>query len=109
MLASPQAPRWLAKDPCATKRFVGHCAKYAGKRGPRYFAWIPGPEAKGGAVWMFAQRKGEIVAIRKSGFDVAKKRSDAKVQSDWYFLASYLNNHTLGLRTDKEMLNTDFG
>jgi hypothetical protein len=109
VLASPQAPAWLAKDPCATARFAGHCTKYAGKLGPRYFAWIPGPEAKGGAIWMFAQRKDEFVAVRKSGFDVPRKASDAKLQADWYFVDTYLNNSTLGLQTDKEMLNTDFG
>ena len=109
VLASPQAPAWLAKDPCATTRFAGHCTKYAGKLGPRYFAWIPGPEAKGGAIWMFAQRKDEFVAVRKSGFDVPAKASDAKIQADWFFVDSYLNNSTLGLTTDKEMLNTDFG
>jgi hypothetical protein len=109
VLAAPQAPSWMAKDPCATKRLAGHCATYTGKLGPRYFAWIPGPEAKGGAIWMFAQRKHEFVAIRKSGFDVPTKVSDAKLQADWYFVDSFLNKSTFGLQTDREMLDTDFG
>lgn len=109
VLASPQAPSWLAADPCTSKRFAGHCTRYAGKLGSRYFAWVPGPSSKGGEVWMFAQRKDEFVAVHKSGFVVPEKGSDAKAESDWYFVDSYLDNHTLGMHTDKEMLHTDFG
>jgi hypothetical protein len=106
VLAARRPPAWLAAKPCATKRFIGHCRAYDSKRGPRYFAWTPGTR---GAVWMFQQRKGEFVAIRKSGFDVSEKRTTAEVQSDWYFVDSYLENHNFGLQTDKEMLDTDFG
>jgi hypothetical protein len=109
VLASPRMPSWMAKDPCRTKRFAGHCVKSAGKLGPQYFAWTPGPEAKGGVVWMFALRKDEVVAVRKSGFTVAEQASHAKSEADWYFVDTYLRSRTLGLLTDKEMLHIDFG
>jgi len=109
VLAAPHGPAWLADHPCATKRFAGHCTTYGGKLGPRYFAWVPGPASKGGEVWMFGQRKHEIVAVHTSGFDVPKDEESAQAAADWFFVDSYLNKDVLGLTTNKEMLDVDFG
>lgn len=106
VLASPQGPAWLAADPCDTKRFAGHCVEH---RGGRYFAWVPGPAADGGEVWMFGLRDDEVVAIRSSGYTVPEGEEKARIWSDWYFLDSYLDNETFGLETDQEMLDLDLG
>lgn len=106
VLAAPQPPEWLADDPCATERFAGHCV--AESKG-RYFAWVPGAADAGGEVWMFAIRDGEFVAVHSSGFTVPDDEEAARVQADWYFVDSFLLSDTVGLETDRELLDMDFG
>jgi hypothetical protein len=106
VLAAPRPPDWLADDPCATERFAGHCVA---ESKDRYFAWVPGAADAGGEVWMFAIRQGAFVAVRTSGFAVPQDEDAARVQSDWYFVDSFLLRDTVGLETDREMLDMDFG
>ena len=106
VLAAPRPPDWLADDPCATERFAGRCV--AESRG-RYFAWVPGSADAGGEVWMFAIRADDFVAVRTSGFRVPDDEEAARVKADWYAVDSFLLRDTVGVETDREMLDLDFG
>jgi hypothetical protein len=107
VLAAPQGPSWLADDPCATPRFAGHCRRFPGHRGPKYLAWVPGPVAEGGEVWMFQDRGDEVVAIRSAGWDVPETEYAAGLESEWFLLRELLDDRNLGLRCDKELLDFD--
>lgn len=106
VLAAPAPPPWLATDPCRTEKFVGHCIEHSRNR---YFAWVPGTAEEGGEVWMFQLRDDDVVAVHTSGYAVSADRRTAEIQADWFFVDSYLGSDTVGLETDREMLDLDFG
>jgi hypothetical protein len=98
-------PPWMADDPCASKRLAGHCV--AESKG-RYFAWVPGAPGAGGEVWMFTVRDDVFVAVHTSGFEVPDDEEAARVQADWFFVDDFLLSDTMGLTTNREMLDMDF-
>lgn len=102
VLAGPQAPPWLEGDPCATPRFAGHCEEYPRQR---FFLWEPGSD---GEAWMIGLRDDETVAVRMAGYAVAEDLETALVQADWYFVGEFLSSETLGLTTERHVLEFDF-
>ena len=106
VVAAPQAPGWMSADVCDTDRFAGHCLAAPGKKGPRWFAWVPGP-AGTGEIWAVARRTDEVVAFRYTGFDVPEDQAAAQELAEWWSAKGLLNNYRVGLMTDQEVLDAD--
>lgn len=106
VVAAPQAPDWMSADVCESERFAGHCLAAPGKKGPRWFAWVPGP-AGTGEIWTVAQRDDEVVAFRYSDLDVPEAQRAAQELVEWWNAKELLNDYRIGLMTDQEVLDAD--
>lgn len=68
VVASPQAPTWLAADACATPGYA--CASYDGALGPVHLLWQAGRD---GEAWLVNLRADEVVAFRFSTWKVPEQ------------------------------------
>lgn len=107
VVASPQRPEWMPRDPCAAARFRGHCTGTNGSRGWIYLAWVPGP-AGTGEMWAVQPRADDVVTIRYSDRQVPASKGRVTALADWYDLKWVVNNRRLGLMTDKEVVDATF-
>ncbi|MFC7495914.1 MULTISPECIES: hypothetical protein [unclassified Nocardioides] len=102
VLASRHLPAWMSRHVCRTPRFAGHCLRDDGRRGPRYFAWIPGSR---GQTWAVAVRRREVVVVRQSDFVVPAGRYAATLRGEWWMLRGLLNDRLIGLTTEKRVFD----
>lgn len=107
VLAGERRPGWMARKVCRTPRFAGHCLRDAGRLGPRYLAWVPGPR-RIGQVWAVGVRDHEVVAVRYSGLRVPAGRGDVNALAEWRLLRGYLQDRAFGVETFKYVLDARF-
>lgn len=120
MLATADPPAWLKGDPCAAKRFRGHCSEYEPvteyqggiaedppalppAAGPIYLMWTPTAPGVPGEVWAVQQRPDQLVAYHQTGPRVPEKKGAVETALDWYLLQQQLVVGTVGLQTSKEI------
>jgi hypothetical protein len=107
VLASRHLPSWMSRHVCRTPRFAAHCLRADGRRGPRYFAWVPGPRARG-QTWAVGIRRDEVVVVRQSRLPVPRERDAAAIRGEWWMARGLLNDPLIGLTTEKRVFDSGF-
>lgn len=87
VVASPQAPDWLAADPCATPGYA--CETYDGALGPVHLLWRAG---RTGEVWLVNVRADEVVAFRFDTWKVPEQQRAVASSIDLRTLLSLLDD-----------------
>ncbi|WP_341927703.1 hypothetical protein [Nocardioides psychrotolerans] len=87
VVASPQAPEWLAADPCATPGYA--CETYDGALGPVHLLWRAG---RTGEAWLVNLRADEVVAFRFDSWKVPEQEQAVAGSIDLRTLRSMLDD-----------------
>ena len=87
VIASPQAPTWLAADPCATRGFS--CTSYDAALGQVHLLWRAG---RTGEVWLLNVRPDEVVAFGLSSWKVPEQERAVAASIDLDTLRAMLDD-----------------